>query len=114
MEIREEHCDGTLIVAPLGRLDSTSSDELEQRLLRSLEQGERRLLLDFAGVEYISSAGLRVLLMLAKRLQSSRDGLVLCSLGAGVRQVFELAGFIPLFAVEPSRERGLARLAERS
>jgi anti-anti-sigma factor len=111
MEIREERGDGVLIVAPLGRVDSTTSEELERSLLRRLEQGEQRLVLDLAGVEYISSAGLRVLLMLAKRLRQPPSGLVLCSLADGVRQVFELAGFIPLFAVEASRERALARLA---
>jgi anti-sigma B factor antagonist len=51
--------------------------------------------------------------MLAKRLREARGDLVLCSMGDAVRQVFELAGFIPLFAVEPSRERALARLEPR-
>jgi anti-anti-sigma factor len=112
MEIREDRGgDGVLIVAPVGRVDSTTSEALERSLLRRLEQGERRLVLDLAGVEYISSAGLRVLLMLAKRLQQPPGALVLCALADGVRQVFELAGFLPLFAVEPSRERALARLA---
>ena len=113
MEIREERGDGALIVAPRGRVDSTTSEELERSLLRCLEQGERRIVVDFAGVEYISSAGLRVLLMLAKRLREARGDLVLCSMGDAVRQVFDLAGFIPLFAVEPSRERALARLEPR-
>jgi anti-anti-sigma factor len=64
---------------------------------------------DFSGVEYISSAGLRVLLVAAKRMGGG--GLVLCALTEPVRQVFDLAGFLPLFAVEASRDGALARLA---
>jgi stage II sporulation protein AA (anti-sigma F factor antagonist) len=111
MEIREERNDGVLVVAATGRIDTTTSDDLERRLLRHVEASERRLVVDMAGVEYISSAGLRVLLLLAKKLRAVEGELVLCALGPAVRQVFELAGFLPIFRVEASRERALARLA---
>jgi anti-anti-sigma factor len=66
---------------------------------------------DLAGVEYISSAGLRVLLMAAKRLRQPPAAVVLCGLGPAVRGVLELAGFLPLFTIEPARREALARLA---
>ena len=64
-----------------------------------------RLVVDFSGVEYISSAGLRVMLILAKRVREQRGALALCGLGDSVRHVFDLAGFLPLFAVETRAKR---------
>jgi anti-anti-sigma factor len=69
---------------------------------------------DFAGVEYISSAGLRVFLLLAKRMRDLQGRVVLCAMPEPVRQVFRLAGFMPLFLVEPSRDAALARLATQT
>lgn len=110
MQIHEEKASGTLVVAPSGRLDSVTSGELERVVVARLDLGERRLVLDLAGVEYVSSAGLRVLLMAAKRLKEPPAALVLCGLGPPVRTVLGLAGFLPLFAIEPDRAAALARL----
>jgi anti-anti-sigma factor len=111
MDILQEKRDGVVVFVVVGRIDSTTSDALERALTLALDAGERRLVVDFDGVTYISSAGLRVLLMVAKRLGGGRDALVLCSLGDAVRQVFDLAGFLPLFAIERSRDLACARLA---
>jgi stage II sporulation protein AA (anti-sigma F factor antagonist) len=111
MEIGEERpSEGILIVVPQGRVDSTTSGELERRLLQHVEKGERRLVVDLARIEYISSAGLRVLLLVAKRLQAAEGRLVLCTLGPAVWQVFELAGFLPIFEIAASREEVLEHL----
>ena len=110
MEIREEKAGAALVIAPSGRVDSVSSGELERHLVSRLDAGERRLVIDLAGVEYISSAGLRVLLVAAKRLRPPAGALVLCGIGPSVRTVLELAGFMSLFAVEPARAQALARI----
>jgi stage II sporulation protein AA (anti-sigma F factor antagonist) len=110
MQIGEEKAAGALVIAPVGRVDSVSSGELERHVVARLDAGERRVVIDMAGVEYISSAGLRVLLVAAKRLKPPAGALVLCGLGPGVRTVLELAGFMPLFAVEPARAQALARI----
>jgi anti-anti-sigma factor len=112
MEIGEERTAGALVIAPLGRVDSVSSGELERHLVARLDAGERRVVIDMAGVEYISSAGLRVLLALAKRTREGRGALALAALGDSVRQVFELAGFVPLFAIEATRQRAIQVVAE--
>ena len=110
MQIVEQRSGTALVLAPSGRLDSVTSSELEKQVATHLDAGERRLVVDLAGVEYISSAGLRVLLMAAKRLREPPAALVLCGMGPSVRTVLELAGFLPLFAIEPAREQALARL----
>lgn len=111
MEIAEERHDDVLVIAPVGRFDTNTSGRLEDRLRGHLDAGEKRLVIDMLGVDYVSSAGLRVLLMAAKRLQEVGGHLVLCSMNQGVRHVFELAGFLPIFTIEASRDVALARLA---
>ncbi len=76
--------------------------------------GERRIVLDLGGIEYVSSAGLRVLLLVAKKLRLGDGELGLCALGPAVRQVFELAGFLSIFPIEASRAAAVERaLASR-
>lgn len=111
MEIVEESRNGIVAVAAKGRLDSTTSPDLEKHLLGLVDGGARRLVVDLKDIEYVSSAGLRVLLLLAKRLKVAPGDLVLCGLSPAVRQVFDLAGFVPLFRLEPSREDAFARLS---
>ena len=73
MEIAEVRNGHTLVMTPQGRLDALSTPEFQERLLRCIEAGERSLLLDFSGIEYISSSGLRAVLIDRKstRLNSS-------------------------------------------
>ena len=111
MEIAQVEAGGSLVVAPVGRVDSTTSDALERALAAAVDGGARRMVVDFTGVTYISSVGLRVLLVVAKRMRTERGTLVLCGLGDAVRQVFDLAGFLPLFTVEPTRELAVKRAA---
>jgi anti-anti-sigma factor len=111
MEIAEVRERGVVIVAPVGRIDSTTSDRLEQHLLTLVAAGERKIVVDFAGVEYISSAGLRVMLALAKKMKDARGLVALCAMGEPVKMVFNLAGFLPLFAVDGSRDAAVARVA---
>ena len=109
MDIHQERRDRVLVVAPAGRLDTTSAEALEQALAATLDGGELLVVVDFQGVSYISSVGLRALLVAARRMRERRGTLVLCAMADAVRQVFELAGFLPLFTVEPTRDLAVAR-----
>ncbi len=97
MDIRQYKRGGSFVIAPIGRIDSTTSEEVERALGAAMEAGERALVVDFSKVDYISSAGLRILLVAAKRLSAGKGTFELAALGESVRQVFELAGFLPLF-----------------
>jgi stage II sporulation protein AA (anti-sigma F factor antagonist) len=110
MQINQDRERGAVIVAPVGRVDSTTSASLEDHLQKLADAGERRIVVDLGGVEYISSAGLRVMLTLAKRTRENKGALALCALGEPVRQVFSLAGFLPLFTVTATRDEAVERV----
>lgn len=110
MEIREEQQDAVTVVTPIGRLDSTTSPTLDERLAAIVAGGARRLVIDFSQVDYISSAGLRVMLVLAKKLKDGHGALALCGMPDPVREVFSLAGFLRLFAVETARPAAVTRV----
>jgi|SRR5436309_6436622 anti-anti-sigma factor len=113
MDIAEARLNGIVTIAPAGRIDTTTAPALERRLADLLAEGQRRLIVDLSGVEYISSAGLRVLLALARRMRDVNGGLALCAMGDAVRQVFQLAGFLALFTVCESRDAALAEMSAR-
>jgi anti-anti-sigma factor len=114
MNIQQSVLDGITLIVPAGRIDTTTSGAVEETLREAVDHGARDLVVDFAGVDYISSAGLRVFLVLAKRMRDLKGRLVLCGMPEPVRQVFYLAGFLPLFKVEPSRDIALARFTART
>ena len=112
MKIQHTTHNGVAVIAPAGRIDTTTSGALDDAIRRVVDEGARDLLIDLSATEYISSAGLRVFLVLAKRLRDLRGRLVLCGMTDPVRQVFQLAGFMPLFTVEASQSAALARCTE--
>jgi anti-anti-sigma factor len=104
MDIRQIKNKDILIIAVDGRIDSGTSGTLEKVLLTSIEEGEKKLLFDFSKMEYISSAGLRVLLMAAKRTGKMGGKTVLCALNPNVREVFDISGFSAIFSIYDFRE----------
>lgn len=109
MDIQEEARDGVLLLTVAGRIDSNSAGELEA-VLPPRVQTHDKVLLDLAGVPYVSSAGLRVLLMGAKAARANGHRLALAGLSPSVREVFDISGFSSLFAIEPDVTAGLASL----
>lgn len=108
MDLREEKVGEVTVVEVAGRVDSTTAPALGERLSASLEAPEVRVVLDLGRLEYISSAGFRILLLAAKRAEESGSRLVLCGVAGKVRQLFDLGGFLDLFAIVASRDEGIA------
>jgi anti-anti-sigma factor len=98
MEIKEGQANGHLVLSLEGRLDANTSATLQQKLLAELEQRPQSILiLDLGGLNYLSSAGLRVLLVAAKTGKKISSELRLASLRPHVEEVFTLSGFDALF-----------------
>ncbi len=98
------------IVAFAGNLDSNTSPEAQQALDGILAGGGKRLVVDFTALDYISSAGLRVLLGAAKRLGGADSALRLFGLNETVREVFQISGFSTILTVVATEADALAGL----
>ncbi|MFY3383340.1 STAS domain-containing protein [Paracidovorax sp. MALMAid1276] len=110
MNLEQEHRGDILILRPSGRLDSSSSPELERVITDQLDAGVQRLVLDLSRLDYISSAGLRVVLLTGKKMRASKGKLALSGLQTMVREVFDMSGFLSLFAVTDSLEEGVIKV----
>ena len=97
------------IVAIAGSLDSTTAPEA-QKSLDAVLADAKKVLLDFSGLDYISSAGLRVLLGAAKKLRASGGTLGIFGLNQSVREVFEISGFSTILSVYQSEAEALAEM----
>lgn len=86
-------------IAPHGRLDAVTVPDLDAILDEQLRSGHMQLVLDLAGVTYLSSSGLRALLRARKLAQAGGGDVVLCGMSPRVREVFEMIGFTSLFRV---------------
>ena len=98
------------VVAPAGRLDSVTAPAFLQAVNAAMRAADTGLLIDFSAVTYISSAGLRVILIAAKTM-AARRAIALCSLGRQVAEVIELSDFGTLANLSIHPERDAARLA---
>ncbi len=87
-----------MTVAVVGRLDTTTAPELEATLKANLD-GVAALVLDFATLEYISSAGLRVLLG-AQKIMNKQGQMVVRNVNETVAEVFEITGFADILTIE--------------
>jgi len=109
MTIATETTASATVVLLQGQINSANAAGLEAEILALVNHGARGLVLDFAALDYISSAGLRMVLVLAKRLKQDGGQLVLCAMQPHVREVFDISGFLAILNVEGSRADALAR-----
>lgn len=107
MDLREDTSGDVTILEVTGRIDSTTAPVLGEKLTTSLTTPKHRLVLDLRQLEYISSAGFRILLLAGRRAEETDARLVLCSVTGKVRQLFDLGGFLDLFVISDSREEAI-------
>lgn len=94
-----------------GRLDAVTADAAEQQILEKVREGQGPFLFDIAGMDYISSAGLRVLLATAKEIKRNGGRFVLCAPNANVLTIFQISGFSAFFPISDTFEEGLKQLS---
>jgi anti-sigma B factor antagonist len=93
MDIIEEKQGGINIFKLNGRLDSNTSQGFEKKLFQAISDGSKTMVVDFKDLDYISSAGLRVILKATKAIKREDGRIMLCSMQDYVKEVFEIAGF---------------------
>lgn len=107
MNITTDEKDGTSIVRLEGRLDAATSAEVERELSSLVESKKEKILLDFDKVEYLSSAGMRLLLSMSKKIKSAGGQLVLFSIHDDVMEIIRMAGFESILSIHPDEQRAL-------
>ena len=111
MEIKVTDVGGVRVIEISGRIDSLTAPSLDAKLTSELTAGKSRLVADMGGVTYLSSAGLRALLVGARLAEQSGGKLVVCGLSSRVGELFALSGFLSLLTVRTTRDEALAAAA---
>lgn len=109
VDISENTKGDILILHIKGRLDALSSPAAEKKIFDNINQGNNKLLLDFAGVEYLSSAGMRMLLSTTKKLKTLAGKLVVCSITTNVMDVLKMSGFDHVLELSKSEDDALKK-----
>ncbi len=107
VDLYPEYSESVLVLNPLGRIDGTNAKEFEDALLGRIEAGDAQILMNFEGVNYISSAGLRVLLMAAKRTTQAQGRFALCKVQEHIQEVFRVSGFSEIIPIHEERSEAL-------
>ena len=110
MDVTTERQDGVLSVQVGGRIDGSNVAEFEEAIRTAIEESDRAVIMDFEKLVYISSAGLRAILLTAKSLGNRNAKFALCSLSDQIREVFEISGFDKIITIYPSKAEALASL----
>jgi anti-sigma B factor antagonist len=90
-----------------GRLDASATSELEQKVLQSLDRGARHLIMDFSDLEYINSAGLRILVMSYQRLKPLGGQVLICGVRDYIAEIFDISGYNRIFGMYADVEMAL-------
>ncbi len=106
-DIKWERIQSILIAIVLGRIDGSNADEFQRVLEAEINSADQALLLDFERVSYISSAGLRVGLIMAKQFNEPGRQFGLCSLSDPVREIISASGFDQIISIYESRDAAI-------
>jgi len=103
IEVLEEREGDVLILIPVGRIDSSNAPVFERMVKDHIDDGETKIVIDFTKLSFISSSGMRVLLIGAKNIKSNQGKLVLCSMRDSIREIFSISGFDTIIPVANDR-----------
>ncbi len=110
MDILEVKTGNILVLVFKGRLDANTSNGAQEKIMGLIDRGEIRLVADLSELDYISSAGLRVFMVAAKKLKSCNGKIALCSLKEHIKEIFDIAGFSVLFPTHDLRDEAIKSL----
>ena len=107
MEINDTKTDSCTIIGINGRLDTTNYGVLEKKLKELIDIKNNKILVDCAKMDYVSSSGLRILLMTLKSISQTKGKFVLCNLQENIKEIFEISGFNSIFEIYPTQDEAL-------
>ena len=110
MKISTEETAEVLVIHPEGRLDAITAAEFEKEVTPLIQQSGQNVLIDFRKIDYISSAGLRSMLIIAKGQKQKGYSLAICCLNETIMEVFRISGFDTIISIFPTIEEGVSFL----
>jgi len=110
LEISEQHQGDVVVLGPAGRINNDSSPEFQNRLLECVGSAGTAVLVDLSRVEYISSAGLRALMMASKQSKATNGRLAVAGLNPVVKEIFNISRFAYVVTVYETPAEALEAL----
>jgi anti-sigma B factor antagonist len=110
MELTEIKQDDVMVFKLNGRLDSKTSPDFEEKISSTISKGSSAMIVDFEKLEYISSAGLRVILKATKDIHRQGGKIYLCAMQDYVKEVFEIAGFDTFLPIAATLDEALKKV----
>jgi len=110
MEIHKEQVGNISVVMASGRLDGIYSSAFANQVGELVTEANPKILIDFADIDFVTSAGLRALLLLVKKAKASGSVFALCGVNEQVREVLDVSGFPAMFNIYADRAEGIAAL----
>ena len=110
MDITSQRTDGALIVSAEGRVDGANARKFQKAVENVISDGDGAVVLDMESLSYISSAGLRSILLIAKGLQKRSSKFAVCSLQDPIREVFRIVGFDKIVSIYDSKGEAVKAL----
>ena len=108
MELKEEPVGAVCVVTARGRLDGNTSGRSASASSSLIGAGQSKLLVDFSGVDFVASAGLRVVLTVLKKVKAANGAFALCAVQAQVREVLDITGFTSMMQIHAERAGGIS------
>ena len=108
--LQTDQIEGVLVISVTGRIDGLNAQKFHEDLDKEIGGSGNPVVLDLEKLTYISSAGLRSILLIAKTLQDKNARFMLCSLSVPIREIFEIAGFDKIIDVIESRSDAIAAI----
>ena len=112
MAVTIERQDNTIIAQVSGRVDGTNAAEFQDDLIPVTEGSNQSVILDIGELSYISSAGLRVILLIARTLRSKDATFIVCSPTDSIREIFEISGFSQIIPIHNSQAEAVAAIGD--
>lgn len=108
MEVLQEMHGDILLISLNGRLDTTNFNDVEETMNISIDHSNYKVLVDCTKMDYISSSGLRVLMVTLKKINAQGGKFVICGLQDTIKEIFDISGFATIFTIADDKESGLA------
>ncbi len=113
-QVKWSRREGILIAAPIGRIDGNNYIEVQNALESGIDSDERAIILDFGQLGYISSAGLRVCLIIAKKFNPEGKAFGICNLSDSIREIVTVSGFHGIMSIYDSQSAAIEALTGKA